>query len=148
MRKSDRRRGMRDFGSIVKQLQYETAQGFPIEFRGEVHSLSAGLLGGFSKRFLGILGFACPRLDRNRLSPSYVAVDPDLQLATLVIVFLYSSICYFCNPPDIASIDCASLPSSSSFIDTPILFCSITALLHSVPQRLPILLSSPPQPRL
>ena len=35
IRKSDRRRGMRDFGSVVKQLQSETAQ-----FRGEVHTVA------------------------------------------------------------------------------------------------------------
>jgi hypothetical protein len=124
---------MRDFGSVVK-LQSETAQSFPIEFRGEVHGLSTGFLGGSSKQFLGFMPgrakYPSPRLDRNRLSPSYVAVDPDLQLATLVIVFLYSSICYFCNPPDISSIDCASLPSSSSssFVDTPHTFSA--ALPH------------------
>ena len=146
---------MRDFGSVVKQLQSETAQGFPIEFRGEVHSLSTGFLGGSSKQFLGILGFVpgqakhpSPRLDRNRPSPSCVAVDPDLQLATLVIVFLYSSICYFCNPPDISSVDCASLPSSSSFVDTPHTFSAALPHCCIACLKLPILLGSPPQPRL
>ena len=65
---------MRDFGSVVKQLQSETAQGFPIDFRGEVHSLEHGLLSvpRHSTVRARLSQISEPRLNRNRLSPSWV----------------------------------------------------------------------------